>query len=112
MAKPKDIVIFRRWPTQKKSYRDVIALFPEIPADRDGHYCMGYERIGQHSSADCHGVISITDPADIDEPDVLALFRELTRAGYNLKIMFKETAKMRDVRRAAAQAVVSGARVK
>jgi len=107
MAKQKDIVIFRRWHNG-----DVIALFPEIPADRDGHYCMSYERVGQHGNADCHGVISLTDSADIDEPDVLDLFRELKRVGYNLKIMFKESAKMRDVRRAAAQAVVSGARVK
>jgi hypothetical protein len=109
MAKPKDIVIFRRWKSHPMS---VIALFPEIPANPDASMCMSYEHVGQHGGAHCGEVINVTRPADIENHDVLSLFGELTKIGYNLKIMFKETSKMRDVRRAAAQAVVSGARVK
>ncbi len=110
MPKQKDLVIFRRWKADNGN--SVIAMFPEIPADRNGYHCEMYEHVGQHGGGDLAGVVQRSRPADIDEPDVLALFRELNGRGYDLKIVFKESQKMRDVRRAAAQAVVSGARVK
>ena len=56
---PPDLAIFRRW----KDSGDVIALFPAIPADIDGRYCLSYEHVGQHGAADFHGVVRRTLPA-------------------------------------------------
>lgn len=110
MGKQKDIVIFRRWTARNGG--GVIALFPEIPADRQGYNCEAYEHVGQHGGADCAGVIRATSPAKTSEDDVWALYKELQRIGYNLEVRQKETAQARAVRRAAAQAVVSGAKTK
>jgi hypothetical protein len=72
------IVVFRQWPNG-----DVIALFPELPADISGIYCTSYERIGQHGAADYTGVISrTTKPTNADA--LTALMRELTQIGYRL----------------------------
>ncbi len=106
----KDIVIFRRF--NGKNGGDVIALFPEIPASRDGTLCESYMHVGQHSGADCGGVVHGSYPARTSEDDVYALYKELQRSGYDLVVKQKESAQMRAVRRAAAQAVVSGAKVK
>ena len=51
-----DVVVFRRW----KHGFGVIALLPEIPADRDGMFCESYESIGQHGGADYFGVVQAT----------------------------------------------------
>jgi hypothetical protein len=32
----------------------VIALFPEIPADIEGRYCLSYEHFGKRGAADFH----------------------------------------------------------
>ena len=74
-----DAVVFRRW----RDSGDVIALFPEIPADIFGTYCEAYEHVGQHGGADYHGVIRATLPVERDEAEDLA--EELTRIGYNLR---------------------------
>jgi hypothetical protein len=74
-----DVVVFRKW----KENGDVIALFPELPADLHGEYCDSYEAIGQHSGADYHGVIQQTAPCSSEDSADLA--DELTRIGYVLR---------------------------
>jgi hypothetical protein len=73
------LVVFRRW----LDTGDIIALFPAEPSDIDGWYCLSYERVGQHSGADFHGVVQATRPATAEEAAPLA--EELTRLGYNLQ---------------------------
>ena len=74
-----DSVVFRRW----RDGGDIIALFPEVPADIFGRYCEAYEHIGQHGGADYHGVIQATVPVELHEAEDLA--DELTRIGYRLR---------------------------
>ena len=45
---PTDVVVFRRW----KDGGNIIALFPELPADLYGNHCDAYEHVGQHGGAD------------------------------------------------------------
>lgn len=71
-------VIFRQWPNG-----DVIALFPEVPATRDGYTCQSYEHVGQHGSANLAAVIKATKPA-VDYADIAA---ELVRIGYVTKVV-------------------------
>ena len=40
-------VIYRTF----KRHGDVIALFPEIAADRDGNFCLSYQVNGEHAAA-------------------------------------------------------------
>jgi hypothetical protein len=94
-----DKVVFRRW----RDSGDVIALFPEIPADIFGVYCEGYEHIGQHGGADYHGVIQATVPVRHDEAADLA--EELTRIGYNLRPMQRASHHHHDKRRQAAREI-------
>lgn len=42
---PVTLVVFRRWP--RSSGGDIIALFPDQPADYQGRYCDAYEHVGQ-----------------------------------------------------------------
>ncbi len=74
-----DVVVFRRW----RDTGDVVALFPEMPADLQGQYCESYEHIGQHGAADYFGVIQDTTPVGPRECAELA--EELRRIGYNLR---------------------------
>ena len=74
-----DVVVFRRW----KDNGDVIALFPELPADMAGMFCDAYEHIGQHGGADYHGIIQQTAPCESEDSADLA--DELTRIGYRLR---------------------------
>lgn len=83
----KTVVIFRWWQN------DVIALFPEIPADIDGKYCLSYQRMGQHSGADYMGIMQKSRPAK--ESEYANLLHELTTIGYDLDIRKKLTHKMR-----------------
>ena len=41
------IVVFRAYKAG-----DVLALFPEIQGDTNGHFCSCYAHVGQHSAAD------------------------------------------------------------
>ena len=75
---PKTKVIFRKWHNG-----EVIALFPELPHDVNGIYCVSYERIGQHGAADAQSCVSRTTPATPQESAELA--QELKRIGYDLK---------------------------
>jgi hypothetical protein len=79
MIEDTDVVVFRRW----KDSGDIIALFPEIPADIFGRYCEAYEHVGQHGGADYWGVIEQTTPVEPHEAEDLA--EELERIGYNLR---------------------------
>jgi len=92
----KDItkVSFRRF----KDTGDIIALFPEIPHDIQGNFCVSYMRVGQHSAADpC--LSGVSKPASIQDEDVKALFVELTVIGYDLKPIKKVSFKMHQTRR-------------
>jgi hypothetical protein len=73
-------VVFRRF---KNEPRDVIAFFPEL---REGNkYVSSYMHIGQHAPAMYPH--RLTEPANLTEPDVAALERELTSIGYRLEVM-------------------------
>jgi hypothetical protein len=93
----KTTVVFRAWRGGNKG---IIALFPELAADSEGH-CDAYEHIGQHGGADYDGVIAQTRPATPAEYADLAA--ELTRIGYDLKIIARATPRMRDERERAAR---------
>ena len=62
---------------------DVIALFPDIPADNSGHLCSSYQHIGQHGGADIQCVIKQTCPATFRER--YELREELLAIGYRLQ---------------------------
>ena len=70
-------------PTQTifRAYADgeVVALFPTIPADPQGH-CLSYLHVGQHGAADPGHVIARTRPASATE--YAELLDELTVIGY------------------------------
>src|SRR5262245_27279552 len=82
----KTIVVFRKW----KDNGQVIALFPTIPSDVLGWDCDSYEHVGQHGSADYHGVVQATNPVGRKETGPLK--RELTRIGYRLVIRQRASA--------------------
>ena len=84
-------VIFRKW----RKDEEVIALFPEIPADYEGHLCQSYARVGQHGGADRLLVMRMTVPAKLGE--YTALKQELEGLGYSLKIGKRTTRKDREV---------------
>lgn len=93
-------VVFRRWDDPSG---DVIALFPEIPADIDGKYCLSYEHFGQHGGADYCSVIANTVPAPAKEKARLAW--ELEMVGYRLQPVRRATWRHHERRRAAARAL-------
>ena len=74
-----DIVVFRRW----RDTGDIIALFPELPADLAGFYCDSYMHVGQHGGADYHGVVQHTKPCSPD--DAADIAAELRTIGYRLR---------------------------
>jgi len=89
-------VVFRKWADA-----DVIALFPELPADINGKNCDAYEHVGQHGGADYHGVIANTIPASGQE--VARLAKELELIGYELRPVRRATRRHHDRRREAAR---------
>ena len=97
---PVTLVVFRRWPVS--SGGDIIALFPEQPADYLGRYCDAYEHVGQHGGADYHGVVQVTKPVSDDE--AADLIRELEHIGYRLKSIKRVSRRVHDARRVAARA--------
>jgi hypothetical protein len=90
-----DVVVFRRWKGG-----DVIALFPELPADMSGVYVNAYEHVGQHGGANYHAVIHQTKPCSTDQAADLA--NELTRIGYRLKPIERANRRHHDRRRQIA----------
>ena len=93
------LVVFRRW----RDAGSIIALFPEIPSDINGHFCEAYEHVGQHGGADYFGVVQATKPATDEEAAPLA--QELTRIGYNLQPIKRASQTVHERRRATARAL-------
>ena len=90
-------VIFRKF----RDTQDVIALFPEIPADTNPDNFLSYQHVGQHGA--CSMFINIiTKPTTIEE--ATPLLNELKSLGYNdLQVGKKITRKDRDIRNANRQ---------
>lgn len=80
-------VVFRRWP--KSQGAGIIALFPDIPSDLNGRFCLSYEHVGQHGGADYQGVIGSTRPAK--EGEYRELKQELGDIGYELEIRLRRS---------------------
>jgi len=93
----KDVVVFRKW----KDGFGVIALFPKIPTDLYGYYCESYEHVGQHGGADYHGVVMNSRLATPEESADLA--EELTRIGYQLRVIKKASQIHHEKRRRLAR---------
>ena len=82
-------VIFRVWTAEFPGTRKVgtgnlyntIALFPELPADVNGHYCESYQHVGQHGAANYQMIIAHSRPAWASE--YADLKRELESAPYH-----------------------------
>ena len=94
-------VVFRKW----KDNGQVIALFPELPADNYGWFCDSYMHIGQHGGADYHGVVQQTTPASRRES--AALVSELRRIGYRLRPMRRASPQQHERRRATARRIAA-----
>ncbi len=92
-------VVFRVW----NKGGEVLALFPRIPADVHGLFCLSYERVGEHGAASVPVVILQTRPAREKEyADLLRYFQE--KRGYRLRVMQRVTPRDVEVRRRTAQA--------
>jgi hypothetical protein len=85
-----DKVIFRVWQG------DVIALFPQIPGTPNPSSCLSYMHMGQHSSADYNGIILTSRPAK--KKEYAALFAELTKRGYKLKVACRASRRDYEIR--------------
>jgi len=93
-----DVVVFRRWQDRSG---DIIALFPELPADVHGRYCNSYMHTGQHGGADYHSVIQHTVP--VEPKQYAELAEELRLVGYNLRPVQHASRRHHDQRRATAR---------
>jgi len=69
-------VIYRKY----KDGGDILACFPELPADNYGRLMSCYQHIGQHGAAYWGCVLRLTVPANEEEYRELA--EELERIGY------------------------------
>lgn len=98
---PVTLVVFRRW--REGNGGDIIALFPELPADYQGRFCDAYEHVGQHGGADYHGVVQATKP--VTPAEAAPLSRELERIGYRLKLIKRASHKHHEARRAMARSL-------
>lgn len=96
MDKEKTKVVFRVWPDG-----DVIALFPQIPADLHGYMCQSYMHVGQHGAADTD--ISAGQTRLATPKEFIKLKRELRQRGYNLQVGKRCTRKDFEIRRAEAE---------
>jgi len=73
---------------------DIIALFPEIPADNDGKYCQSYQITGQHGGASYAHIIKNTVRAVC--ADYKDTHKELEKLyGYKITVYHRLTAGMR-----------------
>ena len=96
---PITLVVFRRW----RDNGDIIALFPELPADCQGRFCDAYEHVGQHGGANFHGVVQATKPVSVK--DAADLIQELERIGYVLRPIKGASYKLHEARRATARSL-------
>jgi hypothetical protein len=92
-----ETVVFRRW----KDTGDIIALFPEIPADLLGHYCLSYEHICQHGAANFERVMRHSK--DVSPVESAGLARELALLGYDLKPIRRVSHRHHKLRRQMAE---------
>ncbi len=76
-------VMFRRWKDEDKS---VIAVFPYILADYRGNV-LSYQHVGQHGAASLLVMRQKTKPAVMKESDTFALYKELQRIGYRMRVI-------------------------
>jgi hypothetical protein len=95
----KTVAIFRKW----KDNGEIIALFPAIPSDVLGWFCLSYERVGQHGGADYQGVIQATKPVGRSEFDPLN--KELSRIGYRLVVRKRASGSIHRQRMATASEI-------
>lgn len=96
---PITLVVFRRW----RDNGDIIALFPELPADCQGYFCDAYEHVGQHGGAGFHGVVQATKPVSVE--DAADLIQELERIGYVLRPIKRASYRVHEARRATARSL-------
>lgn len=100
-----DTVVFRRWQDRTG---DIIALFPEIPADNHGRYCQSYMQVGQHGAEDYHAVIRHTIP--VGRKQYAALAEELWRIGYDLRPVKRALPHHHHTRRQTARPIMADTR--
>jgi len=79
-------VIFRQFADG-----DIIAIFPEIPADNNYNHCLSYQHTGQHGTCDV-GIYHDTFKPYTGK--IEPLIRELTAIGYKLQIVRRISYKM------------------
>jgi hypothetical protein len=89
-------VIFRKF----KSDGEILALFPEVPHDRMGDFCVSYAHVGQHGAAS-PVLTGTTSPATPEESAPLK--REIESLGYDLEVCRRVSFKMDKARREAAR---------
>ena len=79
-------VIFRKW----EPGGEVIAVFPEIPADSTGYAMHSYMRAGQHGACLFPAGLynELASPAEYAD-----LYRELEGKGYRLRVVKRATYK-------------------
>ncbi len=86
-------VIFRKYPDG-----EVIALFPEEPAEVFGYSIGAYVHFGQHGAADYDYVVARTRLADpLTDRDAAELRDELERIGYRLAVYRRRTPEHRAI---------------
>lgn len=92
-----DAVIFRRW----NDTGDIVAIFPELPADDQGRFCLAHDELGQQIAADYEQVMQDTTPGSPEECGRFA--HELTLLGYDLRPISQASDQHHERRRAAAR---------
>ena len=90
-------VVFRKW----KDNGDILALFPQLPADHSGYFCSSYMHVGQHGPADYDHCIRKTKPCS--DYEVQDLYRELVSLGYCLAIRHRAGKQDRNYRQKDAK---------
>ena len=84
------LVIFRRW---RSGDREVIAVFPEVPASYLGSESMSYLHHGQHGG--CFYPQLVRDTRAATPAEYADLKHELEQIGYTLDVRSWEAAAMR-----------------
>jgi hypothetical protein len=98
MKKEKTKTVFRVY-----SNGEIIALFPQVPADIHGSFCMSYMHVGQHGGADTFVVVKQTRLAKPKE--YAALLKELKQLGYKPRIAERCTYRNCRIRREQCQTI-------
>ena len=76
-------VVFRRW----KDSGEVVAVFPEIPADAEGRQCVTYQCSVEYGAAEYFTLMRATTPAEPEEHADLA--HELASLGYHVEPIWR-----------------------